>query len=83
MRAILVVVSAPILGLFLRVGKRQDPVGVRTFRPEAGVERFDERVVSRLGQSAWSVGLPGREKSRTTLFWQAHRSRSRDTNSDP
>ncbi len=45
MRAHLVVVSAPILHLFRRVGKRQEPVGVQALRPEAAVEGFDVGVV--------------------------------------
>src|ERR1700739_1693409 len=32
---------------------------------------------------ALSVGLPGREKSSVTPRWYAHRSKSRDTNSEP
>ena len=49
-RALLVVVLAPILQFFLRVRKAQEPVSVQTFRPEATVERFDKRIVGRL---AW------------------------------
>src|SRR5690606_23785153 len=51
MRPILVVVSAPILQFFLRIGKRQEPVGTQAFGPEAPIERFDERVVRRLARS--------------------------------
>jgi hypothetical protein len=50
MRAILIVVSAPILQLFLRVGKRQEPVGVQTFRPEAAVENDREQAPAPTGQ---------------------------------
>ena len=42
-----VVVPAPILHFF-GVGKRQEPMGVEAFLPEAAVERLDERVVGRL-----------------------------------
>ena len=59
MRANLVVVSAPILHLFGRVGKRQEPVGVQALRPEATVEGFDVGVVGRLS---------GRVKSSVTPF---------------
>ena len=41
-RAFLIVVLAPILQLFLRICKTQEPVSVQTFRAEAAVERFDE-----------------------------------------
>ena len=44
----LVVVSAPILQLFGASARRQEPVGVQAFRPEAAVERLDERIVGRL-----------------------------------
>jgi hypothetical protein len=45
MRAHLVVVSAPIINLFGRIGKRQELVGVQALRPEATVEGFDVGVV--------------------------------------
>lgn len=45
MRPILIVVSAPILQLFLRVGKRQEPMGVQALRPEAAIEGLNERIV--------------------------------------
>lgn len=50
MRADLVIVSAPILHLFGRVGKRQEPVRVQAFCPEAPVEGFDVGVVRRLSR---------------------------------
>jgi hypothetical protein len=43
-----VIVSAPILHLFLRVGKAQEPVGVQALRTEAAIESLDEGVVGRL-----------------------------------
>jgi len=43
----LVVVSAPNLQLFGRIRKREEPVGVQAFGPEASVERLDEGVVCR------------------------------------
>ncbi len=61
MRAFLVVVFAPILQLFLRVCKAQEPVCVQTFCSEATVERLDEGVISGL---AWS----GEVKRYTTLI---------------
>ena len=45
---ILVVVSAPSLQLFLRIRKRQEPVGVQAFRPQASIEGLDEGIVGRL-----------------------------------
>ena len=48
MRPILIVVSAPILHLFTRIGKRQKPVLVQTLGPKAAVERFDIRIVGGL-----------------------------------
>ena len=42
---ILIIVSAPILHLFSRVGKRQEPVRVQAFRPEPAIEGFNERVI--------------------------------------
>jgi len=51
MRPIFDVVSAPILQLFLRVGKRQEPAGVQAFGPQASVKRFDEGIISRLSIS--------------------------------
>ena len=41
-------VSESSLHLFRCVGKRQEPVGVQTFIPEAPIEGFDERVVGGL-----------------------------------
>lgn len=45
MGPILVVVSAPTLQLFGRVGKRQEPVGVQALGPEAAVKGLDEGVI--------------------------------------
>ncbi len=56
-RAHLVVVSEPILHLFARVGKRQEPVRVQALAPEPAVEGLDEGIVR---------GLSGREKSSVT-----------------
>ena len=50
MRPVFVVVAAPILQLFVGVGKGQEPVRVQTLRPEATVECLDEGVV---GRFAW------------------------------
>lgn len=50
MRSILIVVSTPILHLFAGVRKRQEPMGVQTFRPELAVEGFDEAIISRLSR---------------------------------
>ena len=50
MWAHLVVVSAPILQLFCRVRKRQDPVRSGIL-PEAAVEGFDEGIVRWLPRS--------------------------------
>jgi hypothetical protein len=33
------------LHLFLRVGKTEEPMSVEAFRPEARIDRFDERIV--------------------------------------
>ena len=52
MRALFVIVSAPIFHLFLRVRKTKVPVRVETFHPEAHVKRLDEGVVGRLVRSA-------------------------------
>ena len=57
MRAHLVVVSAPILHLFGRVRKRQEPVGVQALRPEATVEGLDVSVAI-FPQPIWSSGMP-------------------------
>src|SRR4051794_24222890 len=46
-----VIVLAPILHLFLGVGKAQEPIGIEAFLPEAAVERLDESVVGRLPRS--------------------------------
>jgi hypothetical protein len=43
-----VTVSAPILHLFLRVGKAQEPVGVQALRTEAAIEGPNEGIVGRL-----------------------------------
>lgn len=51
MWAHLVVVSAPILQLFGRIRKRQEPVRVQAFCPEAAVEGFDEGIVRWLSRS--------------------------------
>ena len=51
MGPIFVVVSAPILQLFGRVGKRQEPVGVQALGPEAAVEGLDEGVVRGLART--------------------------------
>jgi hypothetical protein len=48
--AFFIVVLAPILHLFLGVGKGQEPMGVQTLRSEATVEGFDEGVVGRLAR---------------------------------
>ena len=48
MGAFFVIVLAPILYLFLGVGKAKEPVGVETFLTEASVERLDECVVGGL-----------------------------------
>jgi hypothetical protein len=48
----LIVVSAPILHLFGRVRKRQEPVGIQALRPEAAVERFDVGIVVRFSRPA-------------------------------
>jgi len=40
-----VVVPAPILHLFLGVGKAQESMGVEAFFPEAAVEALDESVL--------------------------------------
>lgn len=50
MRADLVIVSAPILHLFGRIGKRQEPMRFQAFCPEAPIERFDVGVVRRLSR---------------------------------
>jgi hypothetical protein len=47
MRPFFIVVLAPILQLFLRVGKAQEPVSIEAFRAQAAVKRFDERIVGR------------------------------------
>ena len=47
-----VIVSTPILNLFLRIGKAQEPVCIQTLGSEATVERFDKRIVGRL---SWST----------------------------
>ena len=52
MRALFVVVPAPILYLFSGVRKTQEPMRVQAFNPKPAVERFDECVVGRL---AWSA----------------------------
>lgn len=57
-RALLVVVLAPILQFFLGVCKAQEPMSVQTFRSKAAVECLDERVVGGLA--------PGLEKSSVT-----------------
>ena len=49
------------------VVKRQEPVGVQTFRPELAVERLDERVVgglSRPGEVEHDVLLVGPRRGR-------------------
>ena len=50
MRPNLVVVLAPILQLFARVGKRQEPVRVEALGSQTAIERFDERVVGWLAR---------------------------------
>ena len=50
MGAFFVIVLAPILYLFLGVGKAKEPVGVETFLPEASVERL---VKALSGGLAW------------------------------
>jgi len=47
-RPILVVVSAPLLQLFARICKRQEPMGVQTLRSEAPIEGLDVGVIRRL-----------------------------------
>jgi len=48
MRPILIVVCAPVLHLFTRVGKAQEPVLVQTLRPKAAIERFVIQIVGGL-----------------------------------
>ena len=50
-RSLLIVVSAPSLQLFGRVGKRQEPVGVQTFRAEPAIKCFDIGIV---GGFSWT-----------------------------
>ncbi len=59
-RAFFVVVLAPILHLFSRVRKVQEPVSVQTFGSEATVEGFNERIV---GWFSW----PGEVKRDAAL----------------
>src|SRR4051812_3218379 len=49
-RTHLVVVSMPSLAFYTRLVEAEEPVRVQALRSELAVERFDERVVSRL---AW------------------------------
>ena len=51
MRALLVVVSAPILHFCPGVVKRQEPVRVQALRAEPTVEGLDKGVVGRLSRS--------------------------------
>jgi hypothetical protein len=69
----LVLLFAPGLQLFPCAGERQEPVRVQALGPEAFVEGFNEPVVRRLA---------GREKSSVTSFAYAHRSKSREMNSE-
>jgi hypothetical protein len=68
MRAHLVVISAPILHLFSRIGKRQEPVGVQVLRPEVTVEGLDVGVVG------WSCSGP--EIAPSLWRWPGHRHRT-------
>jgi hypothetical protein len=54
--------------------EQREPVRVQALRPEAPVERLDERIVGR---------LPGSEKSNVTSCSYAHRSSCRLMNSEP
>jgi hypothetical protein len=44
MRALFVIVLAPILYLFPGVRKAQEPMGVQAFNPKPPVESFDESM---------------------------------------
>jgi hypothetical protein len=57
MRPVFVLVAAPILQLFARVGKRQEPVGVQTLGLQRAIERFDERVDTPMSVKGWSRPL--------------------------
>lgn len=74
MRPDFVVVSTLVLHFLPGVLKAEEPVRVQAFGSELAVEDSMKLL---------SVGLPGREKSSTTPFWQAWMWRSRETNSDP
>src|SRR3546814_18970851 len=50
MWSFLIVVSTPILQLFVGIRKAQEPVGVQAFGPKSTIECFDERVVGRLAR---------------------------------
>jgi hypothetical protein len=55
-RALLIVVPAPCLHLLPSIFKAHKPVLIEAFNSEASAKGLDEHV---------SVGLPGREKSRS------------------
>jgi len=50
MGSVVIVVPAPSIQLFRRVGKGKESVGVWTFRPQPAVERIAEGVVGRLAR---------------------------------
>jgi hypothetical protein len=53
MRALFIVVSAPILQLRPGVVKCHEPVSVQAFDAEAAIEGFDERVVGGFAGNLW------------------------------
>ena len=64
MRPCLIILLAPGCNLLAGVGKRQEPVGIQAFAPQAAIERFDERVgrvrgnlleAGKGGQTRWAV----------------------------
>jgi hypothetical protein len=68
----LIILSTPILHLFVGIRKGQEPVLVQTFGAEAAIEGEEGKAIDpvnrlpRRKMNALSVGLPGREKSKVT-----------------
>ena len=84
MRALLIVVSAPILQFFPGVFKAHEPVSVQALGPEPAIERFDKRIVrwlSRPGEvQRHAVGIgPEVEIARDELRSLVDTDRPRDS----
>jgi hypothetical protein len=64
MWTVFVVINSPSFNLLLCVVKRQEPIFIETFSPNASIEGFNERVIRWFGPMEWTWC------SLTYLEWQ-------------